>query len=152
MKNRNIAVVTLIMAACFVASAQTVDDLKAQLATLDQQIDALRQQLYQSPDYQQLQQTAATATKAYEDALSSDPTISDLNKQLVALQQQMQTIIKQKIDQENQLASTTLAAQKGAKDQAEQNLLNARTGGALGAALQQHHDLAAQLSQAEITH
>jgi predicted nucleic acid-binding Zn-ribbon protein len=149
MRTRNIAFATLVLATCFVASAQTVDDLKSQLATLDQQILTLRQQLHQSPEWQLLQKAASDADKAYEDAVASDPAVSDMNRQLADLRQQMQAIAGKRVDRERQLAATTLAAQKAAKDQAEQKLLATQTSGDLGLAMQQRDQLVAALNAAQ---
>ena len=149
MRTRNIAFATLVLATCFVASAQTVDDLKSQLATLDQQILTLRQQLHQSPEWQLLQKAASDADKAYEDAVASDPAVSDMNRQLADLRQQMQAIAGKRVDRKRQLAATTLAAQKAAKDQAEQKLLATQTSGDLGLAMQQRDQLVAALNAAQ---
>jgi hypothetical protein len=150
MKIQTITFLALLAAACSV-SAQTADQLKTQLATVNQQILTLRQNLYQSTAWQQLQQDAANTAKAYNDALSNDQGMTDINTQIATLQEQMRTLVQKRNDKQAALDATTLATAKAAKDAAEQKLRDAKQSGALGQALQQRGQLVATLNGAQIT-
>ena len=142
-------VVLAVFAAAMAAHAQTADQLKAQIATLDQQIPSLNDALMQSPEFQELRKAAERASDAYNDALAKNPEISDLDKQLAELRQQTAELIKKRIDKEIELASTALAAEKAAKDEADRKFHEARTESDLGKALDQRRQLDAKLAGAE---
>lgn len=120
-----IPITMMLIIAASVVRAQTADELKAQMTALDQQIALLHQALLQSPDFQKLQKDVRDATKAYDDTVSKDNKISELDKKIAALREQTRDLTTQRGEREKTLAAGSLAKKKAAREEAEKKLNDA---------------------------
>ena len=139
---------SILAIAATVVSAQTADELKAQIATLDQQMPTLNRAFLESPEFKDLMKNVDDTSAVYNEALSKNQEISDLDGQLVELRQRTAEIVKQRVEKELQLSSNTLAAEKAAKDAADRELRDARANSEFGKALAQRLALEAELADA----
>jgi hypothetical protein len=144
-----ITTIALLTATTCSLFAQTAEELKTQIAALDQQISSLRHSVFQDPQFLKLREDAGVAEKAYDQAVAQSPEISDLDKQIADLRQQEFALHKLRMQKEAELAGGPLAAQKAAKDDAEQKLQSAPPLVQLAQAMETKKQLEAKLSELE---
>lgn len=84
--------ILLMMFLAGVARAQTLEELQAELQTIDTRIEAARQRVMQSPKYQQLEESRKKAEEAFKQALSAVPEAQAIDSQLKPLTDQRTTL------------------------------------------------------------
>jgi hypothetical protein len=144
-----ITTITVLTATTCSLFAQTAEELKTQIAAVDQQILSLHQDLGQTPECQKLREDFVAAQRAYDDAVAKDPEISKVDKKLSDLRDQEQALRQTRADKETELAAGSLADKKAAKENAMKKLQNAQPYAELAKAMLTKTQLEDKLTKTE---